>query len=327
MKESISGFALCDTDGTMVGVSGEDLNCDPTMRIADLAACLNYPALPEQYQSFVESGLETRVLGSDDTAIPYVLFRRLEHREGALVMVEWGPDAARQRWTSLAEIGSLAAMFVHELRNQLGGLKLYATFLRKKLSELPVERQNGIEIADKIIQSINVMTDYSGLFGRLARPFKVNPETGDLRSLIESVVGDTSAQARERGVAINIREMVNSNVALDRVQVSRALNAVLCRAIRTSGEGGTVEIVYGQEADRAVLSIQDSGPVPGEARRDRPATLALLLSNGRLTEGTFDLAVAERVLSAHGGSVEVSSAGHSGTRVTFRFPVAAQQPA
>ncbi len=331
MKESTCGFALCDTDGSIVGLSGDHLEPTSEMGISDLAAFLCHRSLSERYRSFIDSGLKTQVLTSDDPSTPLVSFRRIEGRNGPLVTVEWGPDAARQSWTSLAEIGSLAAMFVHEIRNQLGGLKLYATFLRKQLAGQSAEHI-GVEIADKIIQSINVMTDYSGLLGRLGRPVKLNLENVDARSLIESVLRDTTAQAGERGVTVNVTVTVNSQLTVDRSQLSKALSAVVSRAIAASVEGGAVEIASFQEGERPVLSIEGSGAGSSQTRSDRPETLALLLSNGRLTEATLELAMAERVVTAHGGNIEVtcgeSATGESGTRVFFRLPVAqTKQPA
>jgi signal transduction histidine kinase len=327
MRESTSGFALCDTDGSIVGLSGDHLNFRPEMRIPDLAACLDDGSLPERYRSFIGAGLKTQAFVSDDPSTPHISFRRIECQNGALVLVEWGPEAAHNTWTSLAEMGNLAAMFIHELRNHLGGLKLYATFLRKQLAAQPGE-QSGIEITDKILQSIKVMTDYSGLLGRLGGPVKLNLENVDARSLIESALRDTSAQARERGVIVNVSESVNSNLTIDRSHLSRALSAVVSRAIASSAEGGTVVIGSRQEGEHSVVSIEDSGAGSSQTRRDRPQTMALLLSNGRLTEATLELAMAERVVTAHGGNIEVSSTEESGTRVTFRLPVAqAKQPA
>jgi signal transduction histidine kinase len=331
MRKSTSGFALCETDGSIVGLSGDHLDLKAEMGISDLAALLCHRTLPDRYRSFIDSGLRNQVLTPDEPSTPHVSFRRIEGRNGALVMVDWGPDAARQTWRSLAEIGSLAAMFIHEIRNQLGGLKLYATFLRKQLAGQSPDH-NGVEIADKIIQSINVMTDYSGLLGRLGRPVKLNLEKVDARSLIESVLRDTSAQAGERGVTVNVTVTVNSDLTIDRSQLSRALGAIVSRAIASSVEGGAVEIASFQEGEWLVLSIEDSGAGSSQTRRDRPETLALLLSNGRLTEATLELAMAERVITAHGGNIEVSSresgTGESGTRVTLRLPVRqTKQPA
>jgi signal transduction histidine kinase len=325
MRESTSGFALCDPDGSIVGLSGDHLDLRAEMRIPDLAAFLDHSSLSERYRFFVDSGLKNQVLTSDDPSTPHILFRRIEGRNGALVMVDWGPDAARQTWRSLAEIGSLAAMFIHEIRNQLGGLKLYATFLRKQLAGQSAEH-NGVEIADKIIQSINVMTDYSGLLGRLGRPVKLNLENVDARSLIESVLHDTSAQAGERGVTVNVTVTVNSDLTIDRSQLSRALSAVVSRAIASSVKGGAVEVASFQEGEQPALSIEDSGAGSSQTRGHMPETMALVLSNGRLTEATLELAIAERVITAHGGKIEVSSTGESGTRVTLRLPVTQTRP-
>ena len=97
MKESTCGFALCDTDGSIVGLSGDHMEFTAEMGISDLAAFLCHRSLSERYRSFIDSGLKTQVLTSDDPSTPLAPFRRIVGRNGALVTVEWGPDAARQK--------------------------------------------------------------------------------------------------------------------------------------------------------------------------------------------------------------------------------------
>ncbi|HEX4948866.1 MAG TPA: hypothetical protein VFZ34_19470 [Blastocatellia bacterium] len=50
------------------------------------------------------------------------------------------------------------AQLLHDCRNQLGGLKLYVTFLKKGLMNNTLNRREGIEICDKILQQIDSLT-------------------------------------------------------------------------------------------------------------------------------------------------------------------------
>lgn len=57
-----------------------------------------------------------------------------------------------------AEVEARVSRLLHEFRNQLGGLKLYAAFLKKSLANNTLNTQEGIEICDKIIHQIDVLT-------------------------------------------------------------------------------------------------------------------------------------------------------------------------
>jgi nitrogen-specific signal transduction histidine kinase len=56
------------------------------------------------------------------------------------------------------EVEAALSHLLHEFRNQLGGLKLYAAFLKKSLANNTLSPQEGIEICDKIIQQVDALT-------------------------------------------------------------------------------------------------------------------------------------------------------------------------
>lgn len=56
------------------------------------------------------------------------------------------------------EVEAVVARLLHDFRNQLGGLKLYATWLKKSLTNNTLNVNEGIEVCDKILQQIDVLT-------------------------------------------------------------------------------------------------------------------------------------------------------------------------
>lgn len=64
--------------------------------------------------------------------------------------------------TSLSELNTeveaLLSRLLHDFRNQLGGMKLYAAFLRKGLANDTLTASEGIEVCDKILHQLDVLT-------------------------------------------------------------------------------------------------------------------------------------------------------------------------
>src|SRR4026207_1864459 len=88
---------------------------------------------------------------------------------------------------SLQTLGRASLQIVHDLKNQLNGLKLYATFLRKRL-EPENKSSEEQEIVGKLIAGLdNAAREMSALV-RFARPLELrqSPQT-DLREIILSV--------------------------------------------------------------------------------------------------------------------------------------------
>ncbi|MGH7811759.1 MAG: hypothetical protein ACREP5_15890, partial [Candidatus Binatia bacterium] len=63
----------------------------------------------------------------------------------------------------LIETGRMAARLIHDFKNRLGGLKLYAAYLKKRFADNP----EGLEVAEKIVQGLNEMADQAATLSRL----------------------------------------------------------------------------------------------------------------------------------------------------------------
>src|ERR687893_419754 len=91
---------------------------------------------------------------------------------------------------TLRALGSASVQIVHDLKNQLNGLKLYATFLRKRMEkgERPADE---LETIGKLIAGLErAATDMNALV-RLGRPLELNrqPRTDLARLLAAAVEG------------------------------------------------------------------------------------------------------------------------------------------
>src|SRR3982750_899414 len=92
---------------------------------------------------------------------------------------------------TLEELGRASTQIVHDLKNQLNGLKLYATFLRKRMekAERPEDER---ETVAKLIQGLErAATDMTTLV-RLGRPVELRRQRGvNLSRLLAEVYDGT----------------------------------------------------------------------------------------------------------------------------------------
>lgn len=91
---------------------------------------------------------------------------------------------------TLRELGSASAQVVHDLKNQLNGLKLYATFLRKRMEkgERPADE---LETIAKLIAGLERAAGEMNLLVRYGRPLELRrqPQTDLARLIIEAAEG------------------------------------------------------------------------------------------------------------------------------------------
>jgi len=103
-------------------------------------------------------------------------------------------------------------------------------------------------------------------------------------------------------------------------QVIWNLLANAAQAIRESGQGGTVRVSCGPAPDGgSALSVADDGPGIPPAERARIFTPFFTTK----PSGTgLGLAVVQRIVDGHGGSIAVDPAPGQGARFTVRLPPA-----
>jgi two-component system, NtrC family, sensor histidine kinase KinB len=217
----------------------------------------------------------------------------------------------------LIEAGRMTARLVHDFKNQLSGLKLYAAYLKKRFAEQP----EGVEIAEKIIQNLNEMAENAAIVGRLTRPLELRFEAGDLAALVRQVGIEIEARAAAQHVQVLME--LGDNLppfSFDFQHLRTALTTLVTRALLATKEGGQIELTLLAENNGAQLIVSDQGVVLTQEQR---AELFAILTNERINKAQLELALARRIIELHNGSISARAAEPTGTAVEIILPPAA----
>ena len=192
---------------------------------------------------------------------------------------------------TLRELGSASVQVVHDLKNQLNGLKLYATFLRKRMekAERPADE---LETIAKLIAGLERGANDMTLLVRYGRPLELSrrPSTDLARLLRESAEG---ARVRVDGGAYE--------GDFDPTLLAEALKNITTggRASAQTDEEGGAEVRLAREGSGESAVVEWRGVDAPDADGDPFKSF---------TGGAgLRLALAARVIREHGG--EVSSEG------------------
>jgi signal transduction histidine kinase len=191
---------------------------------------------------------------------------------------------------TLRELGSASVQVVHDLKNQLNGLKLYATFLRKRMekAERPADE---LETIAKLIAGLERGANDMTLLVRYGRPLELQrrPSTDLARLLREAAEGarvETDGGAYEGD--------------FDPTLLTEALKNITT-GVRSSakgdGEGGAEVRLTRRESDASGASVLVEWR--GVSMPDSDADPFRSFTGG----AGLRLALAARVIRAHGGEV------------------------
>jgi signal transduction histidine kinase len=213
----------------------------------------------------------------------------------------------------LIETGRMAARLIHDFKNQLGGLKLYAAYLQKRFAD----NAEGMEIADKIAQGLNEMAEQAAILNQLARPLELRMEPGDPALTIEQVVSrlQSRASAKRAKIALSIEPDV-PRISFDSRQIGAALESVISRALEVTPENGAVEISLRRQYEALQVEIKDNGPSLDDNQR---LNFFDPLAGDRLNKAALGLAMARRIIEKHGGRISARADTPTGTIVEVRL--------
>jgi signal transduction histidine kinase len=188
---------------------------------------------------------------------------------------------------TLRDLGRASVQIVHDLKNQLNGLKLYATFLRKRM-EKGDRPADELETIGKLIAGLERAAGDMNVLVRLGRPLELaRQRRTDLARLL--------SQAREgRPFAADGGAFEGE---FDPGALTDALKSIDAGACGTKADG--------DDGPKVHLRREDSGGEPAavvEWRGARANGEGDIFSSFAGSAG-LRMALAARVIRAHGGEV------------------------
>ncbi|HKQ73586.1 MAG TPA: HAMP domain-containing sensor histidine kinase [Blastocatellia bacterium] len=213
----------------------------------------------------------------------------------------------------LIETGRMAARLIHDFKNQIGGLKLYAAYLQKRFAD----NAEGMEIVEKIAKGLNEMAEQASILNQLARPLELRLETGDPALIIEQAVSRLQSRASAKRAKITLSLDPDApRISFDSRQIGAALESVISRAVDATPEDGAVEISLRRKDEALEVEIKDNGPTLDDNQRQN---FFDPLAGDRLNKVALGLAMARRIIEKHGGRISARADTPSGTIVEVRL--------
>jgi signal transduction histidine kinase len=229
--------------------------------------------------------------------------------------------ALESRFEDLLETEKLEAMAEfaagagHEINNPLAIVGGRAQLLLRE--ERDPERRRELAVVNAQIKRAHEMIADLRLFSRPPRP---EPERIELVALVDELIADTTPQAAERAVALS-RTGDDGPLELeaDPAQLRVALRALCRNALEAIGHDGRVEIALRQRAGQVEIRVSDNGAgIRPEHRRHIFDPFYSARQAGRGLG--FGLSKCWRIVTGHGGRIDVESEPGQGAVFTVTLP-------
>ncbi|HET9407937.1 MAG TPA: ATP-binding protein [Candidatus Sulfotelmatobacter sp.] len=250
------------------------------------------------------------------------------HRRDEITGLMRDFDAMAERLESLVKAqGRLLNDISHELRSPLARLNVALGLTRQRSNPESVAMLDRIELE---ASRLNELIGRILTLARLEDGEQRVPQTPvPLNELVQNIAEDAEFEAQAR--RCHVRSAIPEGqweVQGDASLLHSAVENVVRNAIRYTGEGTTVDIELQKAMENgrplALLTVSDCGPgVPNdELGKLFQPFYRLDDARGRNTGGVgLGLAITERAVRFHGGSVSARNRAEGGLAVELRLPL------
>jgi two-component system, OmpR family, sensor histidine kinase MtrB len=223
----------------------------------------------------------------------------------------------QRRMDLLAFLGGIA----HDLRNPISALKLsWQSLMRhpEPMDNAQLERLD--RQLDRLARMIDDLLDAVRIE---AGQLELEPEDMDLRSAAHDMVVLYGPTSPAHTVTLEVAEQP-VEIRADPLRIEQVISNLLNNAIKYSPEGGPVRVRVGFADAQAELEVSDRGV--GISPETLPE-LFVAFRRGTETKQVaagagLGLAVVHRIVSAHGGRIDVESTPGEGSTFRVRLPLA-----
>jgi len=211
----------------------------------------------------------------------------------------------------------------HELRSPLARLNVALELARQRSGH---EAEPALNRIEREAERLNEMIGQLLSLNQLETAVLSLDESIDLASLISELVADANFEAHSRQVRVEVDAFDAVVVKGSEQLLAGAIENILRNAVRYTAENTVVQVaVTLAENQRVTLMVRDHGPGVPEASVEKIFQPFYRVDDARerRSGGTgIGLAIADRAIRRHGGTITAHNAAGGGLEVVISLPLA-----
>ena len=211
----------------------------------------------------------------------------------------------------LAAVGELSVMIAHDLRNPLQSIKFANDCLKsEKFNTSEKKLRMANLIGSDVTYCEKIVNDLLGYSGSL----KLFPAEVDIKRLISTSLSHIQVPGN-----VTVEDLTQNvpKVNLDAEKMQRVFDNLIKNAIEAMPDGGKLKIKSMPKDSRIKITFADTGK--GIDKENLSKLFTPLFTTKAKGMG-FGLAICQRIVEAHEGTISVESTPNRGTTFTIDLP-------
>jgi signal transduction histidine kinase len=225
-------------------------------------------------------------------------------------------------------LGRMASAVAHEIRNPLNFINLSIDHVRERLApEEPRRREDFERILSNMKAEISRLNRLVVDFLSFGRPMRLHPRLVSLEEVLRDVAALVDHKAKDQGIALAVEaEPGLPRIVADPELLKTCFLNLMINAADAMPEGGVLTIGLrhdqGGGRDALVATVTDTGH--GMSPEDIQSAFEPYFSTKETGFG-IGLALTQKIVADHGGTIQLESEPGQGTTVRITLPLASQE--
>lgn len=219
----------------------------------------------------------------------------------------------------LSKVGQLASGIAHEIRNPLNFISLAIDHMKGEIN-LPGDKTALIELADKIKEEVR-RANYMVLnFMNYGRPLKLRIADVSYDDLLAKILPLVNERFDEQRIKIAVETPADlPPLQVDQELMRNCIFNFITNAAQSMPDGGTVTLGASHDSKEKLFRLTFSDHGSGIDKDDLDKIFQPYFTTKEAGIG-LGLAITERIVREHGGTIKVESEQGRGTTFTVELP-------
>jgi len=213
----------------------------------------------------------------------------------------------------------------HDLRTPLANLRAMVEAIDERVvTDPPTMRRYVVDMRRSVAQLSSLVNDLFEMVQVDAGAIEAETDRAQLEDVIASAIATVEVEAARKGVLL-ATDVRGTEAVMCSPHVIRVLQNLLVNAVRHTPADGTIRVEGRYHPGAVRLVVEDTGEGISEADLPHVFDAFYRADAARSGEGAgLGLALAERIVHALGGSIEVASRPDRGARFDLTLPLPAE---
>lgn len=215
----------------------------------------------------------------------------------------------------LSAVGRMASTIIHDIKNPMGTLRVYAQVMKKKSGN-----EEAAKLADEMIHQVDRFVNMAQEILDFSRGVSAtNIEETEFGEVMEGVLAFIEKDLTKRNIKLEKILNFQGKVKVDQDKIVRVFYNIASNAADAMPTGGTLTVTTEEAGGMVKVDFKDTGTgMPEEVKRK---IFEPFVTYGKKHGTGLGMAIVKKVMDDHKGKIEIETEMGKGTTIRLLFPL------